>query len=159
MYRWWLYVHIASVIGFVLAHGFSAAMGLSIRQHKSSDSIRALTEVSRNSVGISYMFIVLIALTGIALGFQGDWWRFRWIWAAIVVLLLTIGAMSGLANRYNKIRSAAGLDPPGNRRAKSALATPEQLPGLVADANPWPITVIGIVALLVLLWLMILKPF
>jgi hypothetical protein len=30
---------------------------------------------------------------------------------------------------------------------------------LVAGANPWPISLIGVVALLLLLWLMILKPF
>jgi hypothetical protein len=134
-------------------------MGLSLRQQKSADSIRSLTEISRNSTGVSYAFIGLIVITGLSLGFQGDWWNFRWIWAAIVLLVLTIGAMGGLANRYNRIRAASGLEPPGRGRAKPATGSPEDLMGLVAAASPWPISLIGVAAFLLLLWLMILKPF
>jgi hypothetical protein len=158
MYRWWLYAHIASVLGFLLTHGMSAAMGLSLRQQKSDDSIRSLTELSRNSTGVSYIFIVLIVITGTTLGFQGSWWRYKWIWTAVIVLIVTIGAMSGLANRYNRIRAAAGLDRP-DRRRKQVPAYGNDLMALVAGANPWPISLIGVVALLLLLWLMILKPF
>lgn len=158
MYVWWLWAHIASVFGFLLSHGVSVGMGLDLRRQKSAEAVKSMTEVSKNWTGVSYAFILLIAITGVAMGFQQNWWRFKWIWTAIVILILTIGAMSGLANRYNRIRSAAGVQPPRRQRQQSA-EKPEDLMSLVAAANPWPISLIGVGALIILLWLMVLKPF
>ena len=158
MYVWWLWAHIASVLAFVLSHGVSAGMGLDLRRQKSPEAVRAMTEASKNWTGVSYAFIVLILITGVSMGIQQNWWRFKWIWAAIVILILTMGAMAGMANRYNRVRSAAGVQPAQRQRPQSA-ETPEDLMSLVAAANPWPISVLGVVALLVILWLMVLKPF
>lgn len=158
MYVWWLSVHMASVFGFLLSHGVSAGMGLDLRRQQSPDAVRSMTEVSKNWTGVSYAFILLILITGVAMGLQQNWWRFKWIWTAIVILILTMGAMAGMANRYNRIRSAAGLQPPQRQRQQPA-EKPEALMSLVAAANPWPISLVGVVALLVLLWLMVLKPF
>ena len=158
MYVWWLWAHLASVVGFVLSHGVSAGMGLDLRRQKSAEAVKSMTEISKNWTGISYGFILLIAITGVAMGFQQNWWRFKWIWTAIGILILTIGAMAGLANRYNRIRSAAGLQPP-QRQRQQPTERPEDLMSLVAAANPWPISLIGVAALLIILWLMVLKPF
>jgi hypothetical protein len=158
MYIWWLWAHLTSVVGFVLTHGVSAGMGLDLRRQKSTEAVKSMTEASKNWTGASYAFILLILITGVAMGFQQNWWRFKWIWTAIVVLILTMGAMAGMANRYNRIRSAAGVQPPQRQRQQPA-AKPEDLMSLVAAANPWPISILGIVALILLLWLMVLKPF
>ena len=158
MYVWWLRAHIASVFGFLLSHGVSVGMGLDLRRQKSAEAVKSMTEVSKNWTGVSYAFILLILITGVSMGFQQDWWRFKWIWTAIGILILTMGAMAGMANRYNRIRSAAGVQPPQRQRPQPA-EKPEALMGLVAAANPWPISMVGIVALLILLWLMVLKPF
>jgi hypothetical protein len=158
MYIWWLWAHIASVFGFLLSHGVSVGMGLDLRRQKSAEAVKSMTEVSKNWTGVSYAFILLIAITGVAMGFQQNWWRFKWIWTAIGILILTIGAMSGLANGYNRIRIAAGVQPPRRQRQQPA-EKPEDLMSLVSAANPWPISLIGVAALIILLWLMVLKPF
>ena len=160
MYQWWLWGHLLFVAGFLLSHGTSAAMGLRLRQEKSPDAIRALTRLSKQTTNVTYVFIYLIIITGVAMGFQNNWWRFAWIWVALAVLIIAIGAMNGLSRPYHNVRVGVGLPGRGGRRSEPpAPASSEQLEQLVDRANPWPISVIGIIAILVLLWLMILKPF
>lgn len=94
------------------------------------------------------------------MGFQSNWWRFGWIWAAIVVLLVAIGAMSALSRPYHNVRVAAGVQPPRSRADEPPVATSsEQLQEVVTKANPWPISTIGVVAIAILIWLMVIKPF
>ena len=47
MYAWLLFAHIASVAGFLLAHGTSAAMAFRLRSEKTTDGIRSLAELSK----------------------------------------------------------------------------------------------------------------
>lgn len=160
MYQWWLWAHIVSVGGFLLSHGTAAAMGFRLRREKSPDAIRSLTSLSKQTNNFTYGFLLLVIITGLSMGFQNNWWRFAWIWVAIVVLLLAIGAMNGLSRPYHNVRVGVGLPGRGPQRGTPpAPASSEQLEELVAKANPGPISAIGIVALLILFWLMILKPF
>lgn len=73
MYGWLLFAHIASVAGFLLAHGTSAAMAIRVRSEKTTDGIRSLTELSKQTTGVMYSFILLILITGLLLGIQGGW--------------------------------------------------------------------------------------
>ena len=160
MYQWWLWAHIVFVVGFLLSHGTSAAVGFRLRQEKSPDSIRGLTALSKQTNNFTYAFVILILITGISMGFQNNWWRFAWIWVALGVLILTIGAMSGLSRPYHNVRVGLGLPGRGPQRGTPpAPVSSEQLAQLVARANPVPISIVGIVALLILVWLMVLKPF
>ena len=161
MYSWLLFAHIASVAGFLLAHGTSAAMAFRLRSEKTSDGIRSLAELSKQTTGVMYSFLVLIVISGVFLGFQGRWWGRAWIWTALVVVILTIGAMSALGGRFNAVRGAVGL-PAWDRRGKITTAAPGSLEEIRRAVNAAPvgvITAIGVVALVLLLWLMILKPF
>jgi hypothetical protein len=160
MYAWFLYAHIASVAGFLLAHGTSAAMALRLRQEKTPDGIRSLTELSKQTSGVMYTFIMLVAITGVLLGFKGQYWSRGWIWTAIVLLIITIGVMSALGGRYNAVRGAVGL-PAWDRRGKmttSAPGSPEEISRAVEATPAGVITAVGVIGLGLLLWLMILKP-
>src|SRR6266550_4134437 len=160
MYNWFLYGHIASVAGFLLAHGTAAAMALRLRQEKTPDGIRSLTDLSKRTNMTMYTFIVLIVITGLFLGFQGRWWSHGWIWAALGLLLITIGVMSVLSRGYNGVRGAVGLPVRSGRQVTtSSPASPEEIRRLVEAAPAGLITAIGVVALALLLGLMILKPF
>ena len=50
-YGWLVFLHMTSVVGFVLAHGASASMGLRLRRETSPDSIRSLVVLSTLSTG------------------------------------------------------------------------------------------------------------
>jgi hypothetical protein len=149
------------VAGFLLAHGTSAAMAFRLRSEKTTDGIRSLTELSKQTTNVMYSFILLVVITGLILGAQGGWFGRGWIWTALLVLVLTIGVMSVLGRRYGEVRGAVGL-PVRRRRGPattSAPGSPEAIRRAV-DATPAAlITAIGVVALALLLWLMILKPF
>jgi hypothetical protein len=80
MYQWWLWAHLLFVAGFLLSHGTSAAMGFRLRQEKSPDAIRGLTQLSKATNNVTYGFLLLILLSGISMGVQNNWWRFGWIW-------------------------------------------------------------------------------
>src|SRR5947199_10251696 len=99
-YAWLVFLHVASVVGFVLAHGASAAMGLRLRRETSPDSIRSLVVLSTLSTRVMYPFLGLVLLTGIAAGFAGQWWRFKWIWTAIIVRVNTIILIKVLGQQY-----------------------------------------------------------
>jgi hypothetical protein len=160
MYEWLLYAHIGSVLLFVLAHGASAAMALRVKTEPSAEGIKALVVLSTLSSQAMYPLLILVALTGIWLGVAGSWWGRGWILTAVVVLLLTIGLMNAMGRQYHPLRVAAGLARGGDRgRQPGPPATPDEIRSIALSTHPIPITVFGLVALVVLLWLMILKPF
>ena len=136
-------------------------MAFRLRSEKTTDGIRSLAELSKQTTGVMYTFLVLIVISGVFLGFQGRWWGRGWIWAAIVVVILTIGGMSALGGRFNAVRGAVGL-PAWDRQGKITTAAPgstEEIRRAVNAAPVGVITAMGVVALALLLWLMILKPF
>jgi hypothetical protein len=135
-------------------------MALRLRQEKTPDGIRSLTDLSKRTTNVMYMFIGLIVISGLFLGFQGRWWSHGWIWAALGLLIVTIGIMSVLSRRYNAVRAAVGLPVRSRRQVMAtAPASPEEIRRLVEAAPAGLITAIGMVTLALLLWLMILKPF
>ncbi|MDQ6711693.1 MAG: hypothetical protein M3Z28_00675 [Candidatus Dormibacteraeota bacterium] len=161
MYNWFLFAHIASVAGFLLAHGTSVAMAFRLRTEKTTDGIRSLTELSKETTNMMYGFTLLILITGLSLGAQGGWFGRGWIWTALILLILTIGVMSFLGRRYNAVRASVGLPVRAGRGRVTTPApgSPEEIRRAVNAAPVGMITAIGVVALLLLLWLMILKPF
>jgi hypothetical protein len=79
----------------------------------------------------------------------------------MAVLIATIGVMSALGGRYNAVRGAVGL-PAWDRRGRTTTSepgSPEDIRRAVAATPLVLISAIGVVALALLLWLMILKPF
>jgi len=161
VHDWLVFLHVSSVAGFLLAHGASAAMGFRVRSGASTETVRSLTDLSSRSSPVMYAFLVLVVITGVLLGFNGSYWGRAWIWVAIVVLVVTIGLMNVLGTRYNAIRVAVGLPGRFNQRAapQPPTASADQVTRDVTQAPRDLITAIGVVALLLLFWLMILKPF
>jgi hypothetical protein len=160
MYQWLLYAHIGSVLLFVLVHGASAAMALRLKTEPSADGVKALVALSTLSSQAMYPLLILVVLTGIWLGAAGSWFGRGWIWTAIVALVLTVGLMNAMGRQYHPLRVAAGQGRGSDRgRQPGPPPTPDEVRRLARSTSPWPITVLGLVALALLLWLMILKPF
>src|SRR5437899_12958918 len=82
-------------------------MGLRLRRETSPDSIRSLVALSTQSTRVMYPCLVLVLLTGIAAGFAQDWWPVKWIWTAIIVLLVTSIVMNLRRQPYNPRRGEA----------------------------------------------------
>jgi hypothetical protein len=160
MYQWLVYAHIGSVLLFVLAHGASAAMALRLKAEPSADGIKALVVLSTLSSQAMYPLLILIIITGLWLGAAGGWFGRGWIWAALVAFVLTIGLMNAMGRQYHALRLAAGVRREGDRgREPAPAADSEAVRRLALSTSPWPITILGLVALGLILWLMLFKPF
>jgi len=167
IYLWVVFAHVASVFGFLLAHGVSTGVLFKLHGERQVERIRALLDLSRRSVVWAYVFLILIGVTGFTAAYLGDWWRQVWIWASATLLILISLAMSWIGDPYyDRLREAVGLKEP--KRKKTAPAPGEPLPDtpaseeellkLLRSPRPWFLALVGIVGLAGILWLMVLKP-
>ena len=104
--------------------------------------------------------LLLLLVGGVAAGIVGDHFGRGWIWAALVILVLITVAMYAMATPfYGQLRVAAGA------RAKDPKADPNpvinqaEIDTLAGGDRPAVLLAIGAIGFLVILWLMVLKPF
>lgn len=162
MYHWFVFLHVAATLGFMLTHGVSVSVAFALRQERSPERVRALLELSANSYKGMYLSLLALLVSGIIAGFMGQWWGSGWIWASLLLLIAIIVAMAILGGGiYSQARKAAGL--PYSERGKPFPAeppgSPEEIAAQLARANPILLTVIGYGGILLILWLMMFKPF
>ena len=143
LYLWLKFLHIVAVIAFVMPHGVSAAASFLVRGPVTPQTSRLLKLSQRASIG-SNPGLLLLIVTGVWMGFIAPWWGQKWIWTAIVVLVIVAVAMGVLARPYYMAREA-----------KDDAAIAERL----GKARPVAAAAIGGVGLFVLIFLMVFKPF
>lgn len=165
VYVWIVWGHIASALLFMLGHGAAASVALRLRAEREPQRVSALLDLSRASFNVGMLGLVFILATGIALGVMGGWWQWGWFWASLGLFLAISFVMTPLtATPYNRVRQALGLRAPQafiNRRMEvpDRPPTPEELEALLARARPVAAAIVGVVGIIVILWLMIFKPF
>ena len=154
MHRWWVFLHIAGVFGFLMAHGVSVYVTLRLPKEREPARVSQLLELSASSVGFMWNSIGALLVGGIAAGFTGHFWGQGWIWASIVVLVLVMGAMYAMGTTWAKrLRTISGAMAGGTEAVSGA-----QFEEILRSKRPYTIAAIGFVGLLVILWLMIFKP-
>ncbi|HEU5349122.1 MAG TPA: hypothetical protein VFU63_10975 [Ktedonobacterales bacterium] len=157
MYQVLVFLHILGVFGFLLAHGVSLFVGFRVQREKDIHAIRALLGLSASAVMASFFSLLVLLIGGIGAGVVGHWWSQGWIWAALGVFVLVWILMSAFTGpAFRRARLAAGFIGP---RTIEESVTSEGLPEALAALQPWLPTLAGGIGLLVLLWLMVFKPF
>jgi MFS family permease len=156
-----VFIHAAAILLFFIAHGTSMAVAFAVKREEDPQRLRALLDLSRAAIGPAVSALSVIGLLGgILAGFMGNWWGQLWIWISLVLLLVVAFAMTPLmAARLNAIRTAAGQANPRQKDAPPPVENLEELRRLQAAWNPTPIAVVGIGSFLLILYLMIEKPF
>lgn len=161
-YPWIVFVHVAAAFLFVMGHGASMWASFRIREERDPERIKALLDLSSGSLGVVYGGLLTLLIAGIWAGIAGNYFGQLWIWAAIGVLVLIIVLMYALASSYYaKVREAVGVR---SMRTKKEAPDPtpvsaDELAALLDTRRPDVIGLVGVVGLLVLLWLMFMKPF
>lgn len=161
-YPWIVLIHVAGGFGFVLGHGASVIVAFRLRSERDPARVSALLDLSSGSLGMMYGALLVLLIAGIAAGFVGGYWGKAWIWVALGVFIVIVVAMYPLGSQhYAKVRRAFGLktyqdkaDVPAPEPASSA----EQA-ALLASPQPWILAILGGGGLLIILWLMVVKPF
>ena len=154
MHNWWVFLHIAGVFGFLMAHGVSAYVTLRLPRERDPARVSHLLELSASSVGFMWNSIGLLLLGGVLAGFTGHFWGQAWIWAAIVILVAVIAAMYAMGTTWAaRLRTISAAKAEGTEAVSQ-----EQFEGILRSKRPYTIAAIGYVGLLAILWLMIFKP-
>lgn len=162
-YPWIVLVHVIAAFAFVLAHGTSVFVALRLRGERDRDRVAALLDVSGTSIGLLYIALLVLLVAGIAAGIVGGHFGRLWIWVALGVLTVIIGAMYAIGTTYYiRLRKAVGAQlaqKPKPGEPPPELATPEELAALLDSSRPYVLAAIGGIGLIVIVWLMALKPF
>jgi len=158
---WLKLLHVAAGFTFALGHGVSAFTILKLRGERDPARVTALLDLSKFSLPASDLAILVLLASGIAAGFVGGYWGHRWIWISIGVLVFLFIFMSVRGVQHNDaIRHALGqagfYD---NRKTPAPQADPAELTRLLDSPRAFELAAVGGIGLLVLLWLMVVKPF
>lgn len=161
-YHLTVFLHIGGVLLFLMAHGASASAAFGLKYERNPERIRALLDLSVWSYAGMYIGLLILLLMGIIAGFMGNHWGRGWIWAAIILfiaILVFMGVYGSLY--YGKVRTAVGLQP--YRRTDQVplgeVKSSEELALLLNNNRPIMLTAVGLGGLLIILWLMVFKPF
>lgn len=162
MYRFLVFIHVLAALLYMAAHGTSIAVSFRIKSVQTIDDARSLMAVSFASLKASYASLLAVVVSGIAVGIDGGWWRTGWFWTSIAVLVVITGLMVPLgAFAFHRIRWAAGVSLAGRRQPAEAPPSPdpEAMKVAIASVRPGLLSVIGFGGVVILVWLMMYKPF
>ena len=154
-WQWWLLLHLAGVLAFVGAHGVSMFVLYRIRGEHDRQRIAELIAFSGITTRPMYIALVVLTIGGVGAGLTLHLFSQWWLWISILILLTTIGLMTGLAAPYfRRITAACEVRPSGVPRVSD-----EELSELLRSGEAHVIAAIGGVGLLAILYLMLFKPF
>ncbi|MGZ8513127.1 MAG: DUF2269 family protein [Candidatus Limnocylindria bacterium] len=158
------FIHAATMLLFFIAHGASMAVAFRLKRERDPAAARALLDLSTWAMGWPTGILVIVGLlSGIAVGIMGDWFGEIWIWASLVLFIAVALAMTPMASsRLRPMRAAAGTVPfnPFSRTSPPAPEpNPAELARLLDEWDPQPVALLGLASFLVILWLMLFKPF
>jgi uncharacterized membrane protein len=161
-YPWIVLLHVIGAFVFVGSHGVAIFMAVRLSRERDRSRIAALLDLSSASMAALYVGLLLLLVGGIWAGIVGDWFRFGWIWLALGILVAVTVVMYLVATPFFKeLRAAIG-----QRTQGLPKDAPDPVPlsdgEIAALAVRTPVNVlagVGFAGLLIILWLMVVKPF
>ena len=161
---WFVLLHVLSTFAFLAAHGIS--MGVWWRLRKERDRMRVISYLELSAsmlIPMSVAALVLI-VSGIVAGIAGGWWFNGqwWLWLSIGLLIVIVATMTPLlAMPLNEVRRAVGIPTLADQKA-GIIPEPSDdatLDRLLRNPKPAIGAAIGIGGIVLITWLMMLKPF
>ena len=161
MYGIVVLLHVMGAFAFVMAHGVSMLIAFQLRGERDRVRQAHLLELSGLSVGLMYIGLGVLLVAGILAGFMGGFWGRGWIWVALATLVVVIAVMYAVATPfYGRMRAAAGV--PGSEQLAARIKpppTPADLDALATSSRPLVLAAVGGIGLVLIVWLMLSKPF
>ena len=149
-YPWIVFLHVVGAFGFVFGHGASAFVSMAIRRETDAQRISAMLRISQLSLTVMYPSLLLLLAAGVAAGFIGEFWGALWLWLAIGLLVVELAAMYAIAAPYYMNLRRALTDP---------TVPNDEVVASMSSSRPIVLAWVGIVGLLLIVWLMVVKPF
>lgn len=159
---WLVFIHILSALTFFLAHGASIAMAFKIRAETDFARIRAMLDLSASTIGVMFISFLVMGLTGLVMPFILKIWNKGWVWASIILMVIVLVQM-GVMNdkRYKHLRRMVGLPYMigGKNFPAEEPASQQEVEAHLKKLKVGELVVVGYVIPMIVLWLMVFKPF
>jgi uncharacterized membrane protein len=152
MYQALVFIHLVGVVIMAVAHGVSIFAAFRVRRETDPRVVAAILGMSKSAVLLLYVGFLLLAVGGFGAAWQSGVLLAPWAIASYVVLIGVISVMYGVATGYyvrlRTLASGDGAEPIDVAALQAALVT----------RRPELLAVVGASGLLVLLWLMVVRP-
>ena len=159
---WLIFLHVLSAFTFFLAHGTSVAMAFQIRRETDFARVRAMLDLSESTLIVMGIAFLIMGLSGLIMPFMLKLWGKGWIWASIVLMVIVFLQMTFMnEKRYKILRKLVGLPyRQGNTMFPAETAASQaEVEAHIKKLNLGELIVVGYVIPMIVLWLMVFKPF
>ena len=153
MYQGLVFLHLAGLVLFLLAHGVSMWAVFQVRAARSRDVVVTLLEMSGRSAQASYLGLILLGIGGLGAAWNSNFLTTTWAIASYVVLGIVLFGMYGVG---------AGFYTPLRQALRGANGAPpirdDELFERLQNRRPEILAAIGLSGLAVLVALMVYRP-
>lgn len=159
---WLVFLHSLSAFTFFLAHGASVAMAFKIRSETKFERIRALLDLSSSTFMVMIISFVVMGLTGLILPFMLKIWNKGWVWVSIGLMVVVVIQMGYISERrYKPLRRLVGLPymVGGKEFPAEEPASADEVQAHLKKLKFGELVGVGYVIPMIVLWLMMFKPF
>ena len=159
---WIIFVHVLAAFVFAAGHGVSLFVAFRVRKERDRARIAALLDLSQAALIAAYVALLVLLIAGILAGIVLQSFGRWWIWIAIALLIGIAIAMTPLGIGYfNRIRLAVGQRTRDLKEGDPdpVPATDAELAEILASPRPEQLLLIGGGGFLVLVYLMMFRPF
>ena len=158
MYNWVVFLHVTVIFVFLIQHAAEIIVTFKLREQKQPEEIFAtysfLFNNNTRNLRITYSLIIL---TGAVAGFMSTWWKQGWMWTALGVMVLIWVAMYRFGRNY--LTAVDGITEQALKDKDDKSAIEKFREDLKSRREPEIMTVISAIGMLIILWLMMFKPF
>jgi uncharacterized membrane protein len=154
-YLWFVFAHVLGLVIFAVSHGGSAFMAFRLRGERDPVVVESLLKVGQLSVGPMYIGLLLLIVGGLGAAAGRNLWGQPWVIASIGVFVVVLIVMWSVASPYYMgLRKSLEERAPDGRPA----IEPATLARMLDSRRPDILTLVGTVGLVLLVWLMVIKP-
>lgn len=159
---WIVFIHVAAAFVFAAGHGVTMYVAYAVRRETDRARMATLLDISGWALGSASVGMLVLLIAGILAGIVGNSWGRAWIWVSLVLFIAIGIAMTPIGGAwFSKLRVALGQR---TRSFKPGDPDPvpvsdQELAALQASNAPELLLVVGGGGFLVILYLMMFKPF
>lgn len=153
MYQWFVFIHLVGLVLFAFAHGASAFIAFRLPGARERALVASYLETSKLATQTMYIGLILLLIGGAGAATINGFWTQPWVLGSIVVLVVVIGLMYGLGTGYYATLRGQLADKDG-----AAPMSEEALAAYLDERRPRVLAGVGVLGLLLIIWLMVLKP-
>lgn len=151
MYQGLVFLHLVGVVVFALAHGVSMFAAFRVRRERDPAVVAALLGMSKVAVLVLYVGLILLGAGGLGAAWNAGVLLAPWAVASYAVLVAVIAVMYMVATTYYvRVRELVGDG--------RLPVDQDELQRVLRTRRPEVLMTVGSTGLLVLVWLMVVRP-